>query len=101
MHGAEAHTKDEAQTGGGGLNLLQNNRCYNCDQPNFTREHLDRCPAKGVTCNFCHKFGYFERTCRGKQGNVDETHLENSADEEVSQHASSIDWVNQNPEVHS
>ena len=34
VQGAEAHTRDEAQTGGG--DLLQNNRCYNCDQPNFT-----------------------------------------------------------------
>ena len=33
--------------------------------------------------------------------NVDETHLDNSADEEASQHASSIGWVNKNPVVHS
>ena len=33
--------------------------------------------------------------------NVDETHLKNSADEEASQHASSIGWVNKNPVVHS
>ena len=33
--------------------------------------------------------------------NVDETHLENSADEEASQHASSIGWVNKNPVVNS
>ena len=97
-----------------GGNLLQNNRCYNNDQPNFSREHLDRCPAKRVTCNFCHKIGHFERTCRGKRGNqrgrgavgmirenADDTHLENSADEEASQHASSIGWVNKNPVVHS
>ena len=97
-----------------GGNLFQNNRCYNCDQPNFTREHLDRCAAKGVTCNICHKSGHYERTCRGKRGNqrgrravgmirenVDETHLKNSADEEASQHVSSIGWVNKNPVVHS
>ena len=97
-----------------GRNPLNNNKCYNCDQQNFTREHLDRCPAKGVTCNFCHKIGHFERTCRGKrenqrgQGavgmireNVDDHQLENSADEEASQHASSIGWVNKNPVVHS
>ena len=97
-----------------GGNLSQNNRCYNCDQLNFTREHLDRCPARGATCNFCHKLGHFERTCRGKRGNqrgrgsvgmirenVDDTHLENTADEEASQHASSIGWVNKNPVVHS
>ena len=71
-------------------------------------------PAKGVSCNFCHKIGHFERTCRGKRGNqrgrgavemirenVDDTHLENSADEEASQHASSIGWVDKNPVVHS
>ena len=45
-----------------GGNMSQNNRCYNCDQQNFTREYLDRCPAKGVTCNFCNKIGHFERT---------------------------------------
>ena len=33
--------------------------------------------------------------------NVDDHHLENSADEEASQHASSIGWVNKNPVVHS
>ena len=97
-----------------GGNLSQNNRCYNCDQKNFTREHLDRCPARGATCNFCHKLGHFERTCKGKRGNqqgrgsvgmirenVDDTHLENSADEEASQHASFIRGVNKNPVVHS
>ena len=110
---AEAETRDEAETGGGG-NLLQNKRCYNCNQPNFTREHLDRCPAKGATCNFCRKIGHIERTCRGKRGNqrgrvavgmvrenADDRHLENSEDEEASQHASSIGWVNKNPVVHS
>ena len=33
--------------------------------------------------------------------NADDTHLENSADEEASQRASSIGWVNKNPVVHS
>ena len=33
--------------------------------------------------------------------NFDDTHLENSADEEASQHASSIGWVDKNPVVHS
>ncbi|XP_063727304.1 amiloride-sensitive sodium channel subunit alpha-like [Symsagittifera roscoffensis] len=33
--------------------------------------------------------------------NVDDGHLENSAEEEASQHASSIGWVNKNPVVHS
>ena len=33
--------------------------------------------------------------------NVDDGHLENSADEEASQHASSIGWVNKNPVVRS
>ena len=97
-----------------GGNLLQNNKCYNCDQPNFSRELLDRCPAKGVTCNFCHAIVYFERTCRGKRGNqrgrgavgmirenADDTHLESSAGEEASQHASYIGWVNKYPVVHS
>ena len=36
---------------------------------NFTREHVDKCPAKGVTCNCGHKVGHFERTRRRKRGN--------------------------------
>ena len=42
-------------------------RCYNCDQPNFTPGHRQRCPARSVTCNFCKKVGHFEKTCRGKR----------------------------------
>ena len=33
--------------------------------------------------------------------NVDDTHLEISADEKASQHASSIGWVDKNPVVYS
>ena len=35
-----------------GENWFQNNRCYNCDQPNFTRENLDRCPEKELRVIF-------------------------------------------------
>ena len=42
-----------------------NRRCYNCDAPNFTLEHIANCPAKGLQCNSCWKLGHFERTCRG------------------------------------
>ena len=42
-----------------------NRRCYNCDAPNFTLDHIASCPAKGATCNSCRKLGHFERTCRG------------------------------------
>ena len=42
-----------------------NRRCYNCDAPNFTLDHLANCPAKGVTCNAGRKVGHFERTCTG------------------------------------
>ena len=27
-------------------------RCYNCDQPNFTPEHLSSYPGKSATCKF-------------------------------------------------
>ena len=40
-------------------------RCYNCDAPIFTLDHIANCPAKGATCNSCRKLGHFERTCRG------------------------------------
>ena len=33
--------------------------------------------------------------------NADDTHLENSEDEETSQHASSIEWLNKKTVVHS
>ena len=39
-------------------------RCYHCDQPKFTPEHLTKCPAKNAKCNFCRKTGHYERTCR-------------------------------------
>ena len=42
-----------------------NRRCYNCDAPNFTLDHIASCPAKGATCNLCRKLGHFERKCRG------------------------------------
>ena len=47
--------------GGRTQERMQERRCYNCDQPNFTPEHRQRCPARAVTCNFCKKFGQFER----------------------------------------
>ena len=50
-----------SSSGGSG----NNRRCYNCDAPNFTLDHIAKCPAKGATCNSCRKLGYFERTCRG------------------------------------
>ena len=53
--------------GGRTQDRVQERRCYNCDQPNFTPEHRQRCPARAVTCNFCKKIGHFERTCRGKR----------------------------------
>ena len=50
-----------SSSGGSG----NNRRCYNCDAPNFTLDHIANCPAKGATCNSCRKLGNFERTCRG------------------------------------
>ena len=56
--------RGRAEMRGGG-----SRRCYNCDQPNFTPEHLTTCPAKNATCNSCRKTGHYERTCRGKRNN--------------------------------
>ena len=39
-----------------------NGRCYNCDAPNFTLDHIANCPTKGATYNACRKLGHFERT---------------------------------------
>ena len=50
VHGAGAYTIDADRFGG---TMMQSNRSYNCDQLNFTRKHMDKCPAKGVTCKFC------------------------------------------------
>ena len=41
-----------------------NSRCYNCDAPIFTLDHIANCPAKGATCTSCRKLVHFERTCR-------------------------------------
>ena len=30
-----------------------NRKCYNCDAPNFTLDHIASCPAKGATFNSC------------------------------------------------
>ena len=82
-------------------------RCYNCDQPNFTQEHLTRCPAKNATCNFCRKTGHYEMTCRGKRTNrgrpavgliqnqedVDASVI-GDAEATYSQHENSVGWVN-------
>ncbi|XP_063717899.1 uncharacterized protein LOC134844999 [Symsagittifera roscoffensis] len=82
-------------------------RCFNCDQPNFTPEHLTKCPAKNATCNFCRKTGHYERTCRGKRNNrgrpavgliQNQEDMEASeigdAEDTYSQHENSVGWVN-------
>ena len=38
----------------------KNRRCYNCDAPNFTLDHIANCPAKGATCNAYRKLGHFD-----------------------------------------
>ena len=55
---------------------IEERRCYNFDQPNFTPEHRQRCPARAATCNFCKKVGHFERTCRGKRQSRGDSQLD-------------------------
>ena len=59
--GRGGYTQGSSSSGGSG----NNRRCYNCDAPNFTLDHIASCPAKGATCNSCRKLGHFERICRG------------------------------------
>ena len=59
--GRGGYTQGSSSSGGSG----NNRRCYNCDAPNFTLDHIASCPANGATCNSCRKLGHFERTCRG------------------------------------
>ena len=58
--GRGGYTQGSSSRGSG-----NNRRCYNCDAPNFTLDHIANCPAKGATCNSCRKLGHIERTCRG------------------------------------
>ena len=57
---------EESRIVPGGMNT-RDRRCYNCDKPGFTREHMNECADKNVTCKFCRKIGNFERTCRAKR----------------------------------
>ena len=82
-------------------------RYYNCDQPDFTPEHLTRCPARSATCNFCQKSGHYDKTCRVKRTNrgrpavgliqnqedVDVSEI-GEAEDVYSQHEKSVGWVN-------
>ena len=44
-------------------------RCYNCDKPGFTREHMSEFAATNVTGKFCWKNGHFERNFWVKKNN--------------------------------
>ena len=81
--------------------------CYNCDQPNFTPEHLTRCLARSATCYFCQKTGHYEKIFRGKRTNrggpavgliqsqedVDVSEI-GDAEDAYSQYENSVGWVN-------
>ena len=90
---------------GGWVTNTGDRRCYNCDKPGFTREHMNESAARNVTCNFCRKIGHFERTCRAKknsrsnssvgviQEQANQFESEETGDEE-SQQENSVGWVN-------
>ena len=90
----------------GGVNA-NDRRCYNCDSPGFTEEHMSQSAAKSWTCSFCKKVGHFERTCRAKHGNrgrqsvgmFQEQEVHNQDNHEgiehnISQHENLVGWVN-------
>ena len=80
-------------------------KCYNCDQSSFTPDHIPKCPARNVTCNFCKKMGHYERTCRGRRSanrgrvgmiNEDDTNggtTQDYPEESASNYGSSVGWV--------
>ena len=47
--GRGGYTQGSSSSGGSG----NNRRCYSCDAPNFTLDHIASFPAKGATCNSC------------------------------------------------
>ena len=59
--GGRGGYSQRSSSGGSG----NNRRCFNCDAPNFTLDHIANCPAKRATCSSCRKLGHFEQTCRG------------------------------------
>ena len=72
------------------------------------RENMERCPVKGATCKFWRKVGHYERFCSGKCGGQRESRAvgviqeqgdqrfddRGELEDQISQHNSSIDWVN-------
>ena len=90
-------------------------KCYNCDKPGFTKDHMNKCAAKRATCYFCKKLGHFEWTCRAKrnnrrrqsigiiQGQKDHYQYDQAdMDEKIclNKKESSVGWVNTPPPKH-
>ena len=104
------HSRDKGQHPGCGFprGNTTSRRCYNCDQPGFTPDHVAKCSVKSVTCNYCRKTGYYKRTYRGKQasnrgcgaGKLIWEHEKGTFDyseipeDHTSQHGSSVGCVN-------
>ena len=88
--GRGGYTQGSSSSGGSG----NNRRCYNCDAPNFTLDHIASCPAKGATSNSCRKLGHFELEEVLTNGEDEDEHHQstqnvNDLNEEP------VSWVNQ------
>ena len=38
-------------------------KCYRCGAGNFTMDHVKKCPAERVKCNYCQNTGHFAKCC--------------------------------------
>ena len=82
-------------------------KCYHCDKPGFTRQHMNDCPAENFTFNFCKSVCHFDRMCRAKKNNRGRSSVgmiqgqdgqelfeSEGMEDDASQHEISVGWEN-------